>query len=206
MSETPSSATPLPTGIQLTSLDPAFREDPHAILDRLRAEDPVHYNALLDSYLLTRYDDVFAVLRDRELRVDPRTSVSNSPISQMRNARLEEGIEPSMLMLDAPEHDRLRNLVNKAFTPRAVDRMAPRIQQVSDELLDRAIPRGAFDVIADFSAPLPTIIIAEMLGVDPEDQAQFKIWSDTIVQGFNPPSSIEPFFLDFGRVILIFRS
>ncbi|OAI41295.1 hypothetical protein AYO38_04070 [bacterium SCGC AG-212-C10] len=184
MSET--SAPPLPTGIQLTSLDPVYREDPHSILDRLRVEDPVHYNELMDSYFLTRYEDVFALLRDRDLSVDPRKIVSKSPITQLRNARFEEGVEPSMLMQDAPEHDRLRNLVNKAFTPRAVDRMGPRIQQVSDELLDAAIARGQFDVIADFSAPLPTIIIAEMLGVDPEDQAQFKVWSDSIVQSFNP--------------------
>lgn len=181
-------ATPIPTGMQLTPMDPAYREDPHAALDILRDHDPIHYNQLLDSYLLTRYADVFEVLRDRSLSVDPRTIVSNSPIAQLRRERFEgeDAGEPSMLFLDPPEHDRLRGLVNKAFTPRAVERMGPRIQEITDEILDRVLPQGEFDIIADFSAPLPTIVIAEMLGVDPGDQARFKAWSDDIVQGLNP--------------------
>ena len=80
----------------------------------------------------------------------------------------------------------LRGLVNKAFTPKAVDRMAPRIQEIADELLDAVQDREEWDLIGDFSAPLPTIVIAEMLGVDPHMQAQFKAWSDAVVQGFNP--------------------
>jgi cytochrome P450 len=76
--------------------------------------------------------------------------------------------------------------VNKAFTPRAVERMAPRIQEVVDELLAAAAAREGFDLNADFASPLPTIVIAEMLGVDGKDQADFKRWSDVLGAGFDP--------------------
>lgn len=100
--------------------------------------------------------------------------------------REEAERRPSMLFLDPPDHDRLRGLVNKAFTPKAVERMDPRVQEIADELLDKVEGRASWDLIGDFSAPLPTIVIAEMLGVDPADQAQFKAWSDVIVLGLSP--------------------
>ncbi|MBI5949907.1 MAG: cytochrome P450 [Chloroflexi bacterium] len=183
----PAAAKPVPTGIQLMPLDPAFREDPHPILDELREREPVHYNALMGTHVLTRHEDVTAVLHNRELSVDPRKSKNESVAGRMRAQRLAEtDAEPSMLFQDPPHHDRLRGLVNKAFTPRAVDAMGPRIRAITSELLDGLEGRDGFDVIADFSAPLPTIVIAEMLGVDPKDQKQFKKWSDIGIQGFNP--------------------
>jgi hypothetical protein len=92
-----------------------------------------------------------------------------------------------MLFLDPPDHTRLRALVQKAFTPRAIERMAPRIQEIADELLDAVAGQEAFDLMDAFAAPLPTIVIAEMLGVDPHDRADFKRWSDTGVSaGFDP--------------------
>ncbi|MGI8925497.1 MAG: cytochrome P450 [Tepidiformaceae bacterium] len=184
----PSPASPpLPTGLAMTPLDPAFREDPHPILDVLREREPVHYNALLGTWMLTRHEDVEAILRNRDLSVDPRKSSDDNIMRRLRMQRMEENKrEPSMLFLDPPDHDRLRGLVNKAFTPKAVDAMGPRIQQVADELLDKLEGRGEFDLIADFSAPLPTIVIAEMLGVDPADQKRFKAWSDVVVNGLNP--------------------
>jgi cytochrome P450 len=99
--------------------------------------------------------------------------------------------EPSILFLDPPDHTRLRGLVSKAFTPRAVERMAPRIQQVVDELLDSVAGAKTFDLMAAFAGPLPTIVIAEMLGVDPADRDDFKRWSDESVMGFNPILSDE---------------
>jgi cytochrome P450 len=91
-----------------------------------------------------------------------------------------------MLFADPPYHTRLRGLVSKTFTPRAVEGMAPRIQEIVDELLDAVDGREEFDLIDAFAAPLPTIVIAEMLGVDPGDRADFKRWSDQVVQTFNP--------------------
>jgi cytochrome P450 len=180
----------LPIGLSATSVDPAFRADPHAVLDKLRAEGPVVFDAVLQRWVVTDPDLAEAVLRDRDLCVDPRKAPEGS-FMRMMAARLEDR-SPSMLQLDPPDHDRLRGLVNKAFTPKAVEQMAPRIREIAGELLDRVAGREGFDVIGDYSAPLPTIVIAEMLGVDAADQARFKQWSDRIVQGFNP-------FLDAAR-------
>ncbi|MFN0144950.1 MAG: cytochrome P450 [Dehalococcoidia bacterium] len=180
-----------PLGFSVTSLDPAFRENPHEMLDRLRETSPVVQDTVLGRVILTRAADVEAVLRDRDLFVDPRKAPEGSFMRMLASRRDDRGGSPSMLFLDPPDHDRLRGLVNKAFTPKAVDRMAPRIQDITDSLLDGLEGRAEFDLIGDFSAPLPTIVIAEMLGIDPGDQARFKAWSDAIVQGFNPFASAE---------------
>jgi cytochrome P450 len=184
-------ASNIPTGLEITPMSEAYRERPHPILDELRVEEPVHYNELLEQWVLTRHEDVEQVLQDRDLFVDPRKMPSDSRRAQrMREIMAEDEGEddrgPSMLMLDPPDHDRLRGLVNRAFTPRAVEKMRPRAQAIADELLDKVQDNQSFDIIGDFSAPLPTIVIAEMLGVDPAFQAEFKRLSDIGVQGLNP--------------------
>jgi hypothetical protein len=171
----------------LTPLDPAFRREPDAVLDALREAEPVHYDAVFKRYVLTRHDDAKALLHDRSLSVDPRNAADGT-FEQMFLRLTDDGEpgEPSMLFLDPPAHTRLRGLVNKAFTARAVEALAPRIQEIVDELLDAVEGEPEFDLIASFAAPLPTIVIAEMLGVDPADRDDFKRWSDTGVQAFNP--------------------
>jgi cytochrome P450 len=189
MTQAPESATPTrPLGLSITSFDPAFSADPHRILDELREHAPVVYDPVLQRVVLTRAADVEAVLRDRDLFVDGRKAPEGSMMRMLAERRGSNAVqaEPSMLQLDPPDHDRLRGLVNKAFTPRAVDAMAPRIQEIANELLEKVAGREQWDLIGDFSAPLPTIVIAEMLGVDPHMQKQFKLWSDAVVQGFNP--------------------
>jgi cytochrome P450 len=96
-----------------------------------------------------------------------------------------EAFEPSMLSLDDPDHERIRGVVSQAFNQRAVDAFRPRIRAIAEELLDALSGRDTFDVIAEFAAPLPTIVIAEMLGVDAGEFAQFKRWSDARSQIFN---------------------
>ena len=92
-------------------------------------------------------------------------------------------IGASLLGADPPRHTQLRALVTQAFTPRAVARLEPRITAIVQELLDRAAPRGAMDVVLDFAYPLPVIVIAEMLGIPAEDRERFKAWSDAVVAG-----------------------
>ena len=179
----------VPTGIELTPLDPAFQRDPYPVLDRLRSREPVHHDQVIRRWVLSRHDDIDAVLRDRDMAVDPRKAAPGTYMEMFSAA--ESGREPSMLFLDAPDHTRLRGLVNKAFTPRAVEQMRPRIQEIVDELLDGVVESGGVDLIASFAGPLPTIVIAEMLGVDPADRGDFKRWSDEGVMGFNPLLSEE---------------
>jgi len=184
----------VPTGVALTPLDAAFRADPQPVLDELRERDPVHYDAVLKRYVLTRERDVDALLRDRTLSVDPRNAAPGTFEQMFMFGAVGEGEaewQPSMLFADAPYHTRLRGLVSKAFTARAVERMAPRIQEIADELLDAVAGGESFDVIDALAAPLPTIVIAEMLGVDPANRGDFKRWSDEGVKAFNPLLSPE---------------
>ncbi|HEX5479074.1 MAG TPA: cytochrome P450 [Dehalococcoidia bacterium] len=178
----------LPDGLALTPFDPGFAENPHPALDLLRERDPIHWDDAFKRWVMTRHDDIDALLRDRSLSSDPRNAGEGTFMRLFAGDR--EG-DPSILFLDPPQHTRLRGLVTKAFTPRAVEEMAPRIQQIIDGLLDAVAGRPAFDLIASFAGPLPTIVIAEMLGVDPADRAQFKEWSDIGVSVFDPTLSPE---------------
>ena len=172
---------PVPTGIELTPLDPVFRADPYPLLHRLRACEPVHFDREINRWILTRPEDVEAVLRDRSMSVDPRKANEGTFM------RIFERFgEFSMLFQDPPDHTRLRALVSKAFTPRAVERLAPRVREIIDELLGAVAGRGRIDVVEAFAGPLPVVVIAEMLGVDPADRDQFKRWSDFQALSLNP--------------------
>ena len=177
----------LPSGLALTPLDPVFREHPHVYLDRLRAEAPVLRDTAMNRLFLTRFEDTRAVLNNRALAVDPRKAPPDSYHRRVVIGDQDPALfEPSMLHMDDPDHKRIRGLVSQAFNQRAVEAFRPRIQEVADQLLDAVADRDGFDVIADYAAPLPTIVIAEMLGVDPRDQARFKRWSDALAHTFNP--------------------
>jgi len=150
--------------------------DPWPTYDRLRAEEPYWVNPL-GSTVLTRFADCEAVLRD------PRFSSNNShedppqvlPEGDPR-AMMDNGVQP-LLFLDPPDHTRLRKLVSKAFTPRAIERLRPRVQELVDGILDDAAERGGLDVVADLGYELPVIVICELLGVPVEDRPQFAGWS-----------------------------
>ena len=181
---------PLPSGLRLTPLDPVFRERPHEYLDRLRAEDPVHRDTELGRVFFTRFEDVKAIVGNRALYVDPRKAPPGSYHRRTAGAALSER-QPSMLSLDDPDHRRIRGLVSQAFNQRSVEAFRPRIRAIASALLDEVEGQESFDVIADYAAPLPTIVIAEMLGVDPGEQAQFKQWSDGLVLSLSPRRTAE---------------
>jgi len=180
----------LPVGLALTALDPEFREHPQAVLDRLRSACPVHRDTAGGRWFLTRFDDVRAVVGNRALMVDPRKAAPGSYHKRVVMGDAADFV-PSMLHMDDPDHKRIRGLVSQAFNQRAIDAFRPRIQAIADGLLEALgpdLPKEilGFDVITDYAAPLPTVVIAEMLGVDAADQAQFKLWSDALVHSFNP--------------------
>jgi cytochrome P450 len=180
----------VPTGIKLTALDPEFQADPYPILDKLRELDPVHYDGMFNRYVLSRFADCDRLLFDRTLSVDPRKAAPGSFVSRFLSGRRAEG-EMSMLFSDPPYHTRLRSLVSKAFTAKAVEALRPRTQEIVDELLDAMDREGEVDLMDEFAGPAPTIVIAEMLGVDTADRADFKRWSETGVMSFNPLLSPE---------------
>ena len=96
-----------------------------------------------------------------------------------------------MLTVDPPDHTRLRSLVSKAFTPRMIEQLRPRIQQIANELVDAVQAQGKMDLIADFATPLPIMVFSEMLGIPTADRPQFRIWTQTIINAPMGPQSKE---------------
>ena len=157
----------LESGVAYNPLSPALRANPYPIYEKLRRKDPVHRMRLQDAWLLTDYADVDMVLRDSR---------------RFGNAGREFGYIPqvSMLDLDPPDHTKIRGLVSHGFTPRSVAGLEPRIRETVDRLLSSVDRNEPFDLIADLAFPLPVIVIAEMLGVPPEDREQFNEWSNVV--------------------------
>lgn len=177
--------TTLPTGLELTVFDETFRNRPHERFDVLRAADPVHHDTQLGRVLLTRAADVAATLKDRSLSVDQRKAAPDTIVQKLATMQDREAPR-SMLVLDDPDHARLRRLVTHAFTARAIEAVKPRVAEVADELLDAVAGRERFDIIEDFSSPLPIIVIAEMLGVGAADRPDFQRWSKGLANVFSP--------------------
>jgi pimeloyl-[acyl-carrier protein] synthase len=174
------------TGIVFNPLRAELRSDPHPFYRRLRAHDPFHRSYAADGWILSRYADVAAVLADRTFSSD-ESNQRRYPREKARNARAGipdpyETKQASMLRLDPPDHTRLRTLVNKAFTPRAVERVRPMVEKYVAEVLARLDGRGGMELVADFAAPLPVSVIAELLGVPVADRERFRHWSDEAVR------------------------
>jgi pimeloyl-[acyl-carrier protein] synthase len=183
-------SSPAMGGVTFNPMDPAFVADPYPTYQRLRAEDPVHHSPM-GFWVLTRYEDVVAALRDPRL--------AKEAIAAFVAARFGAPVPAmglSMLDRDPPDHTRLRSLVSKAFTPRVVEGLRPRIQQIVDGLLERVRKAGSMDLIEEFAYPIPVNVICEMLGVPVEDHERFKGWSLDIARGLDsillPPDSEVP--------------
>jgi pimeloyl-[acyl-carrier protein] synthase len=167
---------------------PEFRRDPYPFYRTLQAKHPVYFSPALRGWILSRYSDVVDVLQDSRFSVDRQQSNMFRRLQPFASLRPDftEAVTRSLLMLDPPDHTRLRRLVNKAFTPRVVENLRPRIQAIVDELLDRVEKQKQMDLIRDLAYPLPVIVISEMLGIAPEDHAKFKEWSDALTALVDP--------------------
>ena len=176
---------------------PSYKKNPYLQLKRLQTNDPVHRSDALQAWILTRYDDCQQVTRDFEsfssdARVAraaleaaaKRQGITDAPMGlRLPNpGRVSRalGEEPTVIGSDPPGHTRLRGIINRAFTPRAVDALRPRIEEITASLLDEIDEAVSFEAIEALAQPLPSIVIAEMLGIPPEDRMQFRQWSNTI--------------------------
>src|SRR5215207_7688993 len=163
---------------------PEFKADPHPFYSQLRAQAPVFPYTVRrlgqdPSVIVSRYTDVLSILKDARFGKQ-RLTQDGRGIDPWVPGFLKP-LQRNMLDLDAPDHTRLRGLVHKAFTPRLIDQMRDKIQTITDELLDAAQERGQMDLIHDFALPLPVTIIADMLGVPPEDRHKFHRWSNAAI-------------------------
>ena len=171
------------SGVAYNPLSKQTAQDPYPVYAALRDRDPVHRSALMNAWMFTRHADIDTILRDhRRFSNDPR----KGSLSSRQRAGLPADEEFTMLFLDPPDHKRLRALVNKAFTPKAVNALEPHIRSLLGTLLDEIDDPAGFDLMQAVAQPLPVIVIAEMLGVPPEDRAQFKIWSDQRARTLEP--------------------
>lgn len=163
------------SGVTYNPLLPHVYHDPYPTYARLRAKDPVHWSPLMDSWVCSRYADVDAIMRDhKRFSSDPRLRQSR----RVSRSTPPPGGAMGMVFLDPPDHTRLRALVNKAFTPQTINALGPRIRALVDRLLDDIPDPTHFDLVEALAAPLPVIVMAELLGVPPQDRAQFRRWSD----------------------------
>jgi cytochrome P450 len=167
---------------EFNPFDPAVVADPYPYYRLMREQDPVHRNSSIRAWFLTRHADVNELLRDERFSSD-RTQGERylEPLAgRGRPGR-------SMLVVDPPDHTRLRNLVSKAFTPRMVEQLRPRIESIAADLVEGLASGGPeADLIGQVAYPLPVIVIAEMLGVPARDRAQFQEWSAIAVRGLDP--------------------
>jgi cytochrome P450 PksS len=164
---------------------PEFKANPFPFYASLRARTPVYRTTLPTrepAWLVTRYDDAVAVLKDERFVKDPANALTPAQLARQPWFRtLIKSLQRHLLSTDAPDHTRLRALVSKAFTPGLVEQMRDRIQALTDELLDPVQARGRLDLIRDFALPLPMTVIAEMLGVPVADRHAFHRWSKAML-------------------------
>ncbi|HET9675761.1 MAG TPA: cytochrome P450, partial [Gaiellaceae bacterium] len=177
-----------------------FRANRFETYARMREQDPVLLQPGIDGetpiWFLTRYDDVVAMLVDDERFVrDPALALSEEDIARMRAAMPDDFsfVENHMLNKDGADHRRLRRLVTKAFTPRMVEQLRPRIQAIADELLDAVQERRELELVDEFAFPLPITVIAELLGIPTADQRRFREWSDAVVRPALGPAELDRF-------------
>lgn len=160
--------------MHLSMTDIQRHGDPSGLLDPLREAGPVarvrRRDGLSDCWMLTRYDDVRTALTDPRLTSDPEAGAQ--PLGPLRGPQKKD-----LVASDPPDHTRLRKFATRGFTPRRIEAFRPRIQQITDDLLDAIEAKGRADLVADFAYPLPVLVICELLGIPRADRADLQAWS-----------------------------
>lgn len=178
--------------------DPLWATDPFPLYADLRQRAPIHRNDL-GFWVLARHADCLAVLRDRRASSDSLNVADERMPEGLRTpVQADDPMAAAMLEMrpflfrDPPDHTRLRGLVSKAFTPRVVESLRTRTQQVVDELIDAALEADQVDLVEEFAYPLPVRVICDLLGVPLEDQDRFKVWSNALARGLDPDFLLAP--------------
>ena len=180
-----------PSMLQLTPLNPDYRDDPHAMLARLRERHPVFRDEMAGSFVVSRFKQARELLNDRTMlrgpdKVDPPGAFTQRLVDIM-DAEPETGEQRfySILLMDEPHHSRVRAPLAKALYARAA-KCRPLVEAIIDEKLDAVEKNGRFDVLSEFAIPLPIDVIGAILGVDVARRAEFRDWSEGVIQVLNP--------------------
>ncbi len=171
--------------------DPAFRANPYPYYDALRSNDPVHTTAF-GMVVLTRYEDVSTTLKSADFSrdIEKYSTQASSEARQTRRDR-QESRTKSILNLDPPDHTRLRRIVSKSFTPSAMERLRPRIQQLVDKVLDSAQDAGHIELIDDLAFPVPFQVISDLLDMPTDRSVELREWSQIITNSLEPTATDE---------------
>ena len=161
---------------------PEFLANPYPIFDQMRNNDPIYWSAENSYWILTRYSDIASLIQNENLSSNRiGAHAGRLPDEAKKHFRpFFTAVSSWMLMIDPPDHTRLRGLVNKAFTPRVVENMRGLVQRLVDDMLAAVTKQGRMDIMTDLANTLPATVIAELLGVPGTDQRKFKTWSDDI--------------------------
>ena len=177
--------------------DPAVRSDPYPAYARVRQMGPV-VPTPFGGYLVTRYAEAFTVLRDARFSSNARHQPDHDQFVQLAEGAglgdLQDLFERIMLFADPPDHTRLRRIVGKAFTPRAVEAMRPRVAAIVDRLLDDVDADGGCELVETLAFPLPVTVISEMLGVPASDHPQLRTWTAAAVKALDPSDDLMALF------------
>jgi cytochrome P450 len=182
---------PPPPILQLTPLNPDFRDDPHALYRRLRDAHPVYRDDMAGSTIITRYKIARETLNDRTMlrgpdKVDPPGAFTQRLVENFeQDPETGEVRSYSILLMDEPHHSRVRTPIAKALYARAA-KVKPLVEAIVDEKLDAVAAKGEFDLLHDFAIPIPIDVIGAILGVDIERREEFREWSEGVIQVLNP--------------------
>ena len=185
--------------IQFNPFLPEFRTNPYPIYHRLRSENPIHRSSFGDDWVLTRYQDVKTILRDRRVSSHDRPNLIAQKSKYLQNQgknlnALAEASNKFLFYTNPPSHTRLRRLVSQAFSPTAIERMRPQIQKIVDSYLEKVRDRGKIDIIADLAEPLPVQVIARLLGIPANDaRDQLHQWAQTLSRILDSLVSLEEY-------------
>lgn len=182
---------PVTSALLYNPLDPAFRADPYPFYDELRQHEPAHVTPF-GLVVITRYDDVARTLRSNDFSRDIETNgrILDDPVSKRRRERSTRGAK-TILNLDPPDHTRLRRLVSKAFTPSAIEALRGRIEQLVDDVLDRAADRGEMELVDELAFPVPFQVISDMLAIPADRADEMREWSQLLTAALEPTTTLE---------------
>jgi cytochrome P450 len=167
--------------------EPGFVESPYGQYARLRAHDPVHWSDLLQGWVLTRHDDVVALLRHPDISVELDNARPSGVVDQQRERQARTGRSSDTVVLrDDPDHNRLRKLLQRPFGPRPVEALRAMVTERVDGSMADLAGRGGMDVIGDFAYPLPVAVFNEMLGLPDEDTPQVRTWIAAVARILDP--------------------
>ncbi len=171
----------------------AFKDEAYEFYKELRKSQPLYplsLGALGKGWLISRYDDAIHLLKNEKLKKNYE-NVFTAKEKRPALLKNEETLTKHMLNSDPPDHNRLRTLVQKAFTHRMILQLEDKIQHIADSLLDKVQPNKFMNLVDDYAFPLPIIVISEMLGIPLEDRQKFRVWSQAIIDFSDAPERLQ---------------